>query len=98
MTDSGTANTEAPANPDYPEAAKSLMAARQIVGRRAKGTVKFTRRYVSGDLATWRAEAKLISGEGIDYEVEIDGASPDEVAYVLLSTLEQIWTTLDGEG
>lgn len=76
--------------PAYPPAARSLAAARKLVGQRTRGIVKVTRRFVdAASLGLWKVEAHLATGEGIDYEVEITGDTLDEVAYALVDTLEK---------
>ncbi len=89
--------TQELATPDFPPAAQSLMAARKIVGRRASGVVRVIRRYVTVGIASWKAEAKLVTGEGIDYEIEVEGESLEEVSYTLLDALQKVQVSVEEE-
>lgn len=83
----GTEVETATGRSEYPPAEQSLAAARKLMGY-TTGTVKIIRRYASVGIALWRVEARLQAKEGPDYELDVEGANLDEVAFALVDALE----------
>jgi hypothetical protein len=91
---------EQPAAPpaDVPPATESMEQVRRLVGAPYRGSVKIVRRYASVGIALWKIEAALRQSSGPDYELEVEGASLDEVAFTLLEALQQLGFSHDAGG